>query len=58
VISFAGMIAGLLANAGVGIMVLFRVNPDWKNNLRIVGYITAVSMLTGFLLHYLFPALV
>ena len=58
VISFAGVIAGLLANAGVGIMVLFRVNPDWKNNLLIVGYITAVSMLAGFILHYIFPALV
>ena len=57
VISFAGVIAGLLANAGVGIMVLFRVNPNWKNNIKIVLYILAVSIASGFILHFLFPGL-
>ena len=58
IISFAAVNAGLLANAGLGLMVLFRVNPDWKNNLKIVLYIVAVSIITGFLLNILFPGLV
>lgn len=58
VIRFASVNAGLLANAGLGLMVLFRVNPDWKNNLKIVLYIIAVSLFTGFLLNYLLPGLV
>ena len=54
VISFASVCAGLLANAGVGMMVLFRVNPDRRNNLRIVGYVWLVSFLAGLLLELLF----
>ena len=54
VISFASVCAGLLANAGVGIMVLFRVNPDKKNNLKIVGYVWLVSFISGLLLELIF----
>ncbi|MDD6231014.1 MAG: putative manganese transporter [Lactimicrobium massiliense] len=50
-IPFAAVAAGLLANAGVGMMVLFRVNPNMKNNFRIVGYVWAVSFVTGLILH-------
>ena len=50
-IPFAAVAAGLLANAGVGMMVLFRVNPNMKNNFRIVGYVWAVSFVTGIILH-------
>lgn len=41
------LMAGLLANAGVGLMVLLRVNHDWKENLKIVGLLYAVSVAVG-----------
>lgn len=50
VINFASVCAGLLANAGVGMMVLFRVNPNKKDNLRIVSYTWIVSFASGLLL--------
>lgn len=50
VISFAAVCAGLLANAGVGMMVLFRVNPSMKDNFKIIGYTWLISFLTGLIL--------
>lgn len=32
VISLGAMMSGLLVGAGVGLLVLFRVNPDKRNN--------------------------
>ncbi len=49
-ISFAAVTAGLLANAGTGMMVLFRVNPDHRENLKILGYVWVVSLVSGYLL--------
>lgn len=54
VISFASVCAGLLANAGVGMMILFRVNHNMKENFKIVGYVSLVSLLTGLLLEFVF----
>ena len=50
VISFPAVCAGLLANAGVGMMVLFRVNPSMKNNLKIIGYTWASAFIAGIIL--------
>ena len=50
VIPFASVCAGLLANAGAGIMVLFRVNPKLKDNLKIVFYVWIVSAAAGLIL--------
>lgn len=50
VIPFAAICAGLLVNAGVGQMVLFRVNPNHKENFMILGYTILVSLLTGTIL--------
>ena len=50
VISFASVCAGLLANAGIGMLVLFRVNPHLKDNLRIIGYTWASALIAGLVL--------
>ncbi len=44
------LIAGLLDGAGVGLLILFRVNPDWKENLLITAVLYVLALLFGFLL--------
>ena len=53
VLSFGSMFAGLLACAGVGIVILLRMNRNWKNNLMIIGGIYAISVLCGILIQVL-----
>ncbi|MBQ1310551.1 MAG: arsenic efflux protein [Blautia sp.] len=43
------LIAGLLVGAGVGLLVLFRVNPDQKENLLITAILFAAGILGGIL---------
>ena len=51
--SSGAMMAGLLVNAGVGLLVLFRVNRHWKENLRIVVILLGIGIAAGFLLQSL-----
>ncbi len=44
------MMAGLLVGSGVGTLVLFRVNDDKKENIRIVLLLYAVGVTAGILL--------
>ncbi len=48
--SFAACMSGLLAGAGVGILVLFRVNRNKAENVKIVLLLYAIGVLTGMLL--------
>ena len=52
-ISFGSLFAGLTAGAGVGLAVLWRVNPSWKQNLFMTGLLWAVGAVTGMLLQLL-----
>lgn len=54
VISFSSVIAGLCTNAGMGLVVLFKVNKDRKENLKIMGVLYAVSVIAGIVLTVLF----
>lgn len=47
---FASLIAGLCANAGFGMLVLFRVNPQKKDTLRILGILVVCAFVTGLIL--------
>ena len=49
VIGSGPMIAGLLANAGVGLLVLCRLNRDWKQDAAIVGILYGISIFWGIL---------
>jgi len=50
VIPYGAMISGLLAGSGVGILVLFKVNEDKKENLKILGTLYVSSVVLGFLI--------
>ena len=50
VISSAIMISGLLVNAGVGLLVLFRVNRNLKENIKITAILYGIGVISGILL--------
>ena len=54
IIGLGGLFAGLLANAGIGLLVLFRTNRDMRENFCIVGICYIFSALTGILIGILF----
>jgi len=45
--SVGAMMAGLLVGAGIGLLVLFRVNHNKKENLKIVGLLYFVGVIAG-----------
>jgi len=52
-LGLGAMMAGLLVNAGVGVLVLFRVNKNRKENLGIVGLLYAIGVIAGVVLDIL-----
>ena len=54
IIGLGGLFAGLLANAGMGLLVLFRTNRNMRENFCIVGICYIFSALTGILIGLLF----
>lgn len=51
-ISFGAMMSGLLVGAGVGLLVLFRTNKRWKENLSILGMLYASGVIWGIVLDF------
>ena len=49
-ISAGAMMAGLMVGAGVGVLVLFRTNRPWKQNVKIVGLLYAIGVIAGLLM--------
>lgn len=49
-LSAGPMMAGLLVSAGVGLLVLFKVNDHPRENLKILGLLYAVGVVSGLLI--------
>ena len=52
-ISVGAMCSGLFSGAGVGMLVLFRINRHLKENLAVLGIVTAVGFIFGIILDIL-----
>lgn len=50
IITMGSMIAGLLVNSGVGLLVLFKVNKNQKENLGLLGILYIVGVISGIVL--------
>lgn len=51
IITFGSLIAGLLVNAGAGILMLFRINKNIKENIKIVALLYILGMATGIVIN-------
>lgn len=51
--SFGTMMSGLLVGAGVGILVLLRVNENRKESFKIIGILYLTGTICGIMLNYL-----
>lgn len=51
-ISAATMMSGLLVGAGVGLAVLFKTNKGIKENLKIVGLLYSIGVISGIILEF------
>lgn len=52
-VSFGTMISGLLVGAGVGILILIRVNDDRKANISIISCLYIIGVLSGIIINLL-----
>jgi len=51
IIRFGTMMSGLLVGAGVGVLVLLRVNDDKKENLKIIGMLYVIGVVSGMIIN-------
>ena len=52
-LGLGSMLSGLLVGAGVGLLVLFRVNRHTTENLKITGILYCVGVFAGIVIEYL-----
>lgn len=52
IIDSGAMMAGLLCNAGVGMLVLFRLNESRKENFRILWLLYFIGVFWGIIIHF------
>ncbi|MBQ8301945.1 MAG: arsenic efflux protein [Clostridia bacterium] len=50
------MLSGLFSGAGVGVLVLFKVNKHTKDNFAVLGVILAVGVIFGLIGDLIFPS--
>ena len=49
-ISFGAVMSGLLANAGLGILILFRHNENIKDTMKIIAILLSISIISGMII--------
>ena len=49
-LKFSAVMAGLLSNAGLGLLVLLKQHDNYKDTLKIITILTIISIFTGYLL--------
>lgn len=49
-ITYGSMIAGLLANSGIALIVLFRTNKNLKDNIKILTIVYAIGVISGLII--------
>ena len=54
-IGLSGLFSGLLANSGIGLLVLLRTNKNIKENLAVIGLLFGLSAIVGILIGCFFP---
>ena len=52
IIGAGAMMSGLLVNAGVGLLILFRLNRDRVQNLKIVGVLYGLGVFWGIIIEF------
>jgi len=52
-LSAGAMMSGLLVGSGVGLLVLFRVNRNKKENFTIIGLLYLIGVLSGIVIELL-----
>ena len=52
-LSFGSLLAGLIVNAGLGLILLFKQNKNIKENIIIVSILMATSLAFGYFLHFI-----
>lgn len=53
ILSLGSMIAGLLVNSGIGVLVLFKVNKNLKENITVLGILYVIGIISGILLDFI-----
>lgn len=51
IIGLGGLFAGLLSNAGIGLLVLLRTNKDRRENLTVIALLFLLGALSGMLIN-------
>ena len=52
-LSLGSLIAGLCTGAGIGLVVLFKTNKNFMDNLKILGILYVMGTLCGMLVQFI-----
>lgn len=53
VLPFGCLISGLLVNSGIGMLVLFKVNKNKKENMAILGILFVIGLISGIIIDFI-----